>query len=67
MLPFLEQLCSIHERYNMTNETVYTGDMGAFNYVARTRFNDHLRHGEPVNTVFKGYERDRTDCWFRHK
>jgi hypothetical protein len=67
MLSFLEQLCLIHQRYNTINKTGYTGDMGAFNYVARTRFNDHLRHGEPVNTVFKGYEHDRTDCWFRHK
>lgn len=67
MQSFLEQLCGIHERYNATNKTAYTGDMGAFNYLARTRFNAYLRHGEPVNTVFKAYQNDRTDCWFRHK
>jgi hypothetical protein len=41
--------------------------MGAFNYLARTQFNGHLRHGAPVNTVFKMYETERQDCWFRHK
>ena len=66
-MDFLQQLCALHETYNHSNKTAYTGDMGAFNYLARTRFNANLRHGAPVNTVFKGYENDRTDCWFRHK
>jgi hypothetical protein len=64
---FLKQLCFLHETYNHSNKTAYTGDMGAFNYLARTRFNENLHHGDPVNTVFKAYENDRTDCWFRHK
>ena len=64
---FLQELCTIHETYNRTNKTAYTGDMGAFNYLVRTRYNEHLRHGFPVNTVFKAYENDRMDCWFRHK
>lgn len=64
---FLQQLCALHRRYNVENKTAYTGDMGAFNYLARTKFNDRLRHGFPVNTVFKAYEEKRTDCWFRHK
>lgn len=64
---FLEQLCSLHETFNHSNKTAYTGDMGAFNYLARTRFNANLRHGAPVNTVFKAYENEREDCWFRHK
>lgn len=67
MQSFLEQLCGIHERYNANNKTAYTGDMGAFNYLARTCFNNHLRHGEPINTAFKAYQNDRMDCWFRHK
>jgi len=41
--------------------------MGAFNYLTRTQFNEQIIHGTPVNTVFKGYENERTDCWFRHK
>lgn len=64
---FLQQLCALHETYNHSNETAYTGDMGAFNYLVRTRFNANLHHGAPVNTVFKAFENDRIDCWFRHK
>ena len=64
---FIKKLCAIHESANSANQTAFTGDMGAFNYLARTQFNSHLRHGEPVNTVFKMYENERQDCWFRHK
>lgn len=65
--PFLEKLCLIHENYSTNNNTAYTGDMGAFNYLARTQYNTHIIHGTPVNTIFKLYEIDRADCWFRHK
>lgn len=64
---FIKRLCAIHEYANSENQTAFTGDMGAFNYLARTQFNGHLRHGAPVNTVFKMYETERQDCWFRHK
>jgi hypothetical protein len=67
MQPFLEKLCTIHEQFNSDNKTGYTGDMGAFNYLARTQFNSQLIFGEPVNTKFKSYETNRADCWFRHK
>ncbi len=67
MREFVEQLCDIHEQYNCDNQTAYTGDMGAFNFLARTRYNDRLIHGKPVNTVFKAYQLEKTDCWFRHK
>jgi hypothetical protein len=52
---------------NRDNKTEYTGDMGVFNYVARTQYNSQLIYGAPVNTVFKNYETERSDCWFRHK
>ena len=64
---FLQQLCSIHQLANSENKTAYTGDMGAFNYLARTQFNAQLKYGAPINTVFKQYEIERNDCWFRHK
>jgi hypothetical protein len=64
---FIKKLCAIHEYANSANQTAFTGDMGAFNYLARTQFNSHLRHGAPINTVFKMYEDERQDCWFRHK
>lgn len=67
MQDFIEKLCLIHQQHNHDNATAYTGDMGAFNYLARTQFDAQLRHGAPVNTVFKMYEHDRLDCWFRHK
>lgn len=67
MQDFIEKLCDIHQAYNHDNQTAYTGDMGAFNYLIRTQFNDQLLHGAPVNTVFKEYQTNRTDCWFRHK
>ncbi len=64
---FIKKLCAIHESANSANQTAFTGDMGAFNYLARTQFNRLLIHGTPVNTVFKMYENERQDCWFRHK
>jgi hypothetical protein len=67
ILEFLQQLCTIHQDANRDNKTAYTGDMGAFNYLARKAFNQQLIHGAPVNTVFKQYENHRNDCWFRHK
>ena len=67
MFDFIKRLWSIHQHANYANETAFTGDMGAFNYLVRTQFNEQLRHGAPVNTVFKMYENERTDCWFRHK
>jgi len=41
--------------------------MGAFNYIARNKFNIQLFHGAPINTIFKGYETNNISCWFRHK
>ncbi len=67
LFQFIEQLCVIHQFANIDNKTAYTGDMGAFNYIARTQFNNQLIHGTPVNTLFKGYENEREDCWFKHK
>lgn len=67
MQQFISALCQVHNKHNQNNQTAYTGDMGAFNYVARTDFNQKLIHGSPVNTVFKSYETGRQDCWFRHK
>lgn len=67
MLELLAQLVQIHTAHTISNQTPFTLDMGAFNFVARTQFSDRLRHGFPVNTRFKSYESERLDCWFRHK
>lgn len=66
MKAFVEKLWSIHERYNCENKTLFTGDMGAFNYLVRTQYNDKVIHGSPVNTEFKKYE-IKDSCWFKHK
>jgi hypothetical protein len=66
MYPFIEQLKTIHQEYNSDNNTPYTGDMGAFNYLARSRYHPKIIHGNPVNTEFKSYSNDLS-CWFKHK
>jgi len=67
MEEFIDKLATIHLQYNFDNQTSYTGDMGAFNYLVRTQFNESLKHGFPINTEFKAYQTERNDCWFRHK
>jgi hypothetical protein len=67
MRDLMNELSNIHRQYTTSNETPFTLDMGAFNYVLRTRFSNQIIHGAPVNTVFKAYEAHRADCWFRHK
>lgn len=66
MKPFIQKLWAIHRKYNCDNKTLFTGDMGAFNYLVRTQYNDKLIHGSPVNTEFKRYEINDS-CWFKHK
>jgi len=61
------KLANLHLTYTIHNKTPFTLDMGAFNFIVRTQFGNNLMHGRPVNTVFKKYESQRTDCWFRHK
>lgn len=67
ILDLLFHLTALHSNYNQSNPTAYTGDMGAFNYLIRTQFGSKILHGFPVNTVFKAYQENREDCWFRHK
>jgi len=67
MMDFLKCLCAIHKSYNQQNKSAFTGDMGAFNYLIRTQFQNQILHGFPINTVFKEYQTNREDCWFRHK
>ena len=67
MKELIGELTAIHDKYNQQNETAFTGDMGAFNYLVRTKYNNSLCHGEPVNTVFKAFEQNNSNCWFKHK
>lgn len=65
--PFVRKLWHLHQENNADNTTKFTGDMGAFNYLARTAYNEQLYHGAPVNTVFKAYDVTNDTCWFSHK
>jgi hypothetical protein len=67
MKEFIDKIWHIHQQYNFDNKTAYTGDMGAFNYIIRTQFNERLLHGFPINSIFKEYQIERKDCWFLHK
>ena len=67
MQEFILALTQIHQHYNHYNQTAFTGDMGAFNYLARTKYNTRLCYGKPINTIFKAFENNNNDCWFKHK
>ena len=67
MEELLNHIVQLHEAYSYNNTTAYTLDMGVFNYVARTKFRDKIMHGAPINTAFKKYDAQNTNCWFRHK
>lgn len=62
----IESIWQIHETYNFDNNTSFTGDMGAFNYILRKNYNNRILHGSPVNSEFKAYFDDGTN-WFKHK
>jgi glycosyltransferase involved in cell wall biosynthesis len=42
-------------------------EMGAFNYVAYTKWSHRIIYGSQVNTVFKQYETNNTEAWWKHK
>jgi hypothetical protein len=64
--PLIDSIWQIHENYNADNNTSFTGDMGAFNYIVRKNYSNTILHGTPVNTEFKAYFDDGTN-WFQHK
>jgi len=63
---FINELSAIHQKYNSDNNSPYTGDMGAFNYLIKKKYANCVIHGSPVNTEFKTYSEDYA-CWFKHK
>lgn len=67
LILLMKALAALHNTFTISNQTKYTLDMGAFNYVVRKLFPEKIIHGFPVNTRFKHYESNRLDCWFRHK
>lgn len=64
--PLIESIWQIHYNYNYDNTSLFTGDMGVFNYIIRKKYNNHILHGTPINTEFKAYFDDGSN-WFQHK
>ena len=64
-LSFYFQAESDHH-FNNIKPDCGTTDMGLFNYIARTHFEDILIHGTQVNTVFKS-DKVNNVSWFKHK
>ena len=52
--------------YTELGHDYHVTDMGAFNYVARTFFNNRLRYGREVTTSFKSEEKNSW-AWIKHK
>ena len=67
ILTLMNLMVDVHLKFSLTNKSLFTLDMGVFNFIARTIFDNNLIHGFPVNSVFKNYEIQNFDCWFKHK
>ena len=44
-----------------------TVDMSYHNYVVRAYFKDRVIAGEPVNSLYRKFQKNRKDVWFIHK
>lgn len=62
MLEFLKQLIDFYALELNIGST----DMAMFNYICRTNWNDKIKSGRQVTTIFKGFE-DNNISWFKHK
>jgi hypothetical protein len=61
------QLChDIFGMYFDKGEIVGPFEMGAFNYICRTKYNDKLVYGRQVTSIFKSYKPNGR-WWFAHK
>lgn len=63
MLEFLRYMIDFYSR----EKSIGLTDMAMFNYVCRNKFNDRLKYGRQVTTVFKAEERNNTISWIKHK
>ena len=71
IISFISKLLSsyvemISQKYFNGREDSGDSDMGLFNYIAYTYFEDMIEHGTKVNTVFKD-EKANSVSWFKHK
>lgn len=49
------------------NGSKFPTEMGSFNYIIRTKYNDRIEFGRNVTTVFKEYDTQNKDSWICHK
>ena len=49
------------------NLSKFHNDMGSFNYVLATKYQDRLEYGRKVTTVFKSYDENNQESWICHK
>lgn len=57
---------ALNDFYSLSDMTGDITDMGAFNYIARTVFNDRLKYGREITTDFKSNTKN-TYSWIKHK
>lgn len=62
MLEFTKQLIDFYSLELNIGQT----DMAMFNYICRTNWNDKIKSGRQVTTIFKGNENNNIS-WFKHK
>jgi hypothetical protein len=63
VMPFICKISEYAVEYGKTEKPV---DMGILNYVAYKYFGKQIKHGAPVNTKFKHFEKVN-GVWFQHK
>lgn len=49
------------------NGRKFPNEMGSFNYILRTKYNDRLVYGRNVTTVFKTFDTQNDESWICHK
>lgn len=64
LINFMREIVEFY--INLDSSSSHMTDMGAFNYVARTKFADWLRYGREITTNFKGEEKNDVS-WIKHK
>lgn len=57
---------AINDFYLLSDMSGDTTDMGAFNYIARTVFNEKLKYGREITTDFKSNTKNNYS-WIKHK
>lgn len=64
MKEYFSCMADLVERGGPIEKTI---DMSYHNYVVRNHFDGRYQHGEPVNSKFGKYQKNRKDVWFIHK